>query len=290
MMDAAQDDVPHQQPLQSSTEVVQEAAIIEDQREQLDERIVDNDNVYESSYDDAGPAVEDDPAIREAVGGGAANAPILDIGSLPLPKEYSHGDGNELAYSFTLKPSTDPNSEPQRQKRPVYHSLVVYPDDAMALCMDIECDQTERYCTLSAMPSDADLGKQSFAEYFPGGATLKPFYSSIVRVCVCPFHNKMVMASLIMDAVKSTIPLPALSAAQRHRSSSPGGTCDGGAARSKDDSNPTLSGAATAPPAAASSQRRGWKVVVENGDGFVRFFHVQRTTECYCDFPVLFTT
>ncbi|CUE66375.1 Hypothetical protein, putative [Bodo saltans] len=277
---------------------------------------VDADGVESENHHDDPPLIEDDPAILEAVGGGTTDAPILDLGSLPLPKEYSHGNGNELTYSFTFKEAANPGEAPQRQKRPVYHSLVVYPDDTTALCMDIECDQTEKYCTLSVLPSDADIGKQSFAEYFAGGATLKPFYSSIVRICVCPLHNKMVMASLIMDAVKSTIPLPSL--ATTSSSSSTAAARNGSVTASSDPNDvvavaaaaadasfvatpvvqdnrsaPPMS-SATPPTAAAASpaqqQRRGWKVIAENGDGFIRFFHVERTTECYCDFPVLFTT
>lgn len=196
----------------------------------------------------------------------------LDPSLLPLPKEYARGDGNELTYSFTLTEASSPEGggggEEVRSKRPVYHSLVVYPDDELALCMDVECDQTQKYCTISVAPDNAVIGKKSFAEFFEPGATLKPFYSSIVRICLCPMHNKLVMASLLMDAVKSTVALPNVASSASGQAAAAGGDA----------------------AAAGGDSRRGWRVVVENGDGFIRFFHVERTKACFCDFPVLFTT
>lgn len=238
-----------------------------------------------SSGSDEDIVVEDDPAAMEAVGDGTEESPYLDPASLPRPKEYAHGDGNELIYSFIEQPPTTPNGEVKVVKKFVYHSLTVYPEDTTALCMDVECDQTDKYCTLSVIANDVVIVKKSFAEHFAGGATLKPFYSSIVRVCVCPLHNKMVMASLIMDAARSTIPLPSLSAAvDSHVGEAAAAVASAAAAVDDAFSSPTKGTEADAP------LRRGWRVVAENGDGFIRFFHVMRTSECYCDFPVLFTT
>lgn len=158
------------------------------------------------------------------------------------PPEYAYGDGNELHHTFS--PSAE--NACRKVRRLVYHSLVVLPSDTEALLMDVECDQTEKDCTLAVCACDTAV-KGSFAEFFTDGGVLKPIRApgGVVRLCICPVHRLATVASPLMDAAKSIIQLP------------------------------------TAP--------NGWRVIAENGDSFVRFFHVGRSAACFCDFPVLFS-
>jgi hypothetical protein len=45
---------------------------------------------------------------------------------------------------------------------------------------------------------------------------------------------------------------------------------------------------ATRPLAHLESDCVSWRIFIENGDGYVRFFDVERTSACFCQFPSLY--
>lgn len=132
----------------------------------------------------------------------------------------------------------------------VYHSTSVKPTDDEALLMCFECGYTERECKVSYVGVNETV-RGSFVEHFILGEVLRPIRNNVVRLCVCPKHKQLSMAHPLMDALMScTALLP--------------------------------------PKQGDVSDECGWRVVVEDGDSFVRFFDVQRSKSCYCEFPVLF--
>jgi hypothetical protein len=168
----------------------------------------------------------------------------------PEPAAYTDGaDGSGNLLSFFIKDG---------KKHVVYHSLIVKETDTQAMTCFVDVDGGDKDFVFGICGENEQITMR-FVEHFSGNLFLRPLKPGRVqRLCVCPMHRQVSLVSPMDDLLVTCFCIPVLGEMES---------------------------------AGCSGLGSSWRLAVENGSpgAYVRFFDCQRSSNCFCKFPTVFS-